>query len=64
MQKSHLLTPEERAKITAIQDELIDRYVEQNEALKRGDKAQAITLEFEIKMLKRELEEIKEWASV
>jgi hypothetical protein len=64
MQKSNLLTPEERAKITAIQDELIDRYVEQNEALKRGDKAQAITLEFEIKMLKRELEEIKEWASV
>jgi hypothetical protein len=64
MQKSNLLTPEERARMTEIQDVLIERYVEQNEALKRGDQALAITLEFEIKELKRELEEIKEWASV
>jgi hypothetical protein len=64
MQKSNLLTPEERARITEIQDILIERYVEQNEALKRGDQAQAITIDFEIKELKRELEEIREWASV
>jgi hypothetical protein len=62
--QSNLLTPEERARITEIQDVLIERYVEQNEAIKRGDKAEAITLGLEIKELKRELEEIKDWASV
>jgi hypothetical protein len=64
MEKSHLLTPEERARITEIQDLLIDRYVEQKEALDKGEKARAIEIEFEIKELKREIEEVKEWAVV
>jgi hypothetical protein len=58
------LMPEERARITEIQDSLIDKYVEQNEALDAGKKARAIQIEFEIKELKREMEEIKEWANV
>ena len=64
MEKSHVLTPEERARITEIQDLLIDRYVEQKEALDKGEKARAIEIGFEIKELKREIEEVKEWAVV
>ena len=64
MGKFNQLTPEERAKITELQDLLIDRYVEQNEALEEGKKARAMVIQFEIKKLKRELEEIKEWANV
>ena len=64
MEKSNLLTPEERARITEIQDLLIDRYVEQKEALEKGRRARAIEIGFEIKELKREIEEVKEWASV
>lgn len=64
MEKSNLLTPEERARITEIQDLLIDRYVEQKEALKKGKKARAMEIESEIKELKREIEEVKEWANV
>lgn len=64
MEKSHLLTPEERARITQIQDVLIDRYVEQKEALENDEKARAIEIGFEIKELKREIEEVKEWAGV
>ena len=64
MEKFNQLTPEERAKITELQDLLIDRYVEQNEALEEGKKARAMVIQFEIKELKRELKEIKEWANV
>jgi hypothetical protein len=64
MEQSHLLTPEERARITEIQDLLIDRYVEQKEALDKGQKARAIEIGFEIKELKRDIEEVKEWAVV
>lgn len=64
MEQLNLLTPEERARITEIQDLLIDRCVEQREALEQGEKARAIEIEFEIKELKREIEEVKEWASV
>lgn len=64
MQKSNLLTPEERARITEIQDALIERYMEQKEALERGKKEEAINIEFEIRELKREMENIKEWANV
>ena len=64
MVTSHLLTPEERARITEIQDLLIDRYVEQKEALEKGEKARAIEIGFEIKELKREIEEVKGWAGV
>ena len=64
MEKSNLLTAEERARITEIQDLLIDRYVEQKEALEKGKKARSIEIELEIKELKREIEEVKEWANV
>jgi hypothetical protein len=64
MEKSHLLTPEERARITEIQDLLIDRYVEQKEALENGEKTRAIEIGFEINELKHEIEEVKEWAGV
>ncbi len=58
------LTPEERARITELQDVLIDRYVEQKEALEEGQNTRAIEIEFEIKELKREMGKIKEWAKV
>ena len=57
------LTSEERARITEIQDFLIERYVEQKEALERGDDVRAKEIALEIKRLQREKEEIKEWAS-
>jgi hypothetical protein len=56
------LSPEERARITEIQDFLIERYVEQKEALERGDDARAKEIARAIKGLQREKEEIKEWA--
>lgn len=57
------LTPEERARITEIQDFLIDRYVEQKEALERGDALRAKEIAREIIELQHEKEEIKEWAA-
>jgi hypothetical protein len=57
------LTPEERARITEIQDFLLERYVEQKEALERGDGARVKEIALEIKGLEREKEEIKEWAA-
>jgi hypothetical protein len=57
------LTPEERARITEIQDFLLERYVEQKEALERGDDARVKEIALEIKGLEREKEEIKEWAA-
>jgi hypothetical protein len=57
------LTPEERARITEIQDSLIDRFVEQREALEKGDNARAKTIGQEIKALQREKTEIQEWAT-
>jgi hypothetical protein len=57
------LTPEERARITEIQDFLIDRYVEQKEALEQGDDTRVKEIAVEIKELQREKDEIKEWAA-
>jgi len=54
MEQNKHLKPEERARITEIQDLLIDRYVEQNEALEEGKRCRAIELEFEVKELLRE----------
>ena len=45
-------------KIIAIGDMLIERYVEQKEALAAGDRAHAIALEFEIKELVREKKKV------
>jgi hypothetical protein len=64
MEKSSRLTPEERAKITEIQDLLIDRYVAQKSAIEKGERTRSRQIEFEIEELKREIEEIKEWANV
>ena len=64
MDKSNLLIPEERERITEIQDLLIDRYVEQKERLEEGNKIRSIEIDLEIKKLKRELEKVKEWANV
>jgi hypothetical protein len=64
MERYHSSTPEQRARITEIQDLLIERYVEQKEELEKGHKARARDIEFEIKELKREMEMIKEPANV
>jgi hypothetical protein len=64
MEKSDLLTPEERERITEIQDLLIDRYVEQKEMLEEGNETRSVEIDLEIKKLKRELEKVKEWANV
>jgi hypothetical protein len=64
MERHNRLTPEERARITEIQDLLIERYVEQKEALEDGKKARAIEIGLEIKELRREMESVKEWAQV
>jgi hypothetical protein len=64
MEGYHGLTPEERARISDIQDLLIERYVEQKEALAKGKKALVIEIGFEIKELRREMETTKEWANV
>jgi hypothetical protein len=61
-QNKHLM-PEERARITEIQDLLIDRYLEQKEALEEGKRCRAMELEFEIKELQHEKEKIKRWAA-
>jgi len=63
MEQDTYLTVEERARITAIQDLLIDRYVQQKEAIQEGNRCRAIQLEFEIKELLREKKKIKEWAA-
>jgi hypothetical protein len=63
MGQNDRLTPEERARITEIQEFLIDRYVEQNEALEKGDNVRAKEIGLEIKELQREKEKIKEWAT-
>ena len=64
MDKSNLLIPEERERITEIQDLLIDRYVEQKEMLEEGNETRSVEIDLEIKKLKRELEKVKEWANV
>jgi hypothetical protein len=51
MEQNRHLTPEDRDRITDIQDLLIERYVEQKEALGEGNRCRAIELEFEIKEL-------------
>jgi hypothetical protein len=64
MEQDGYLTVEERARITEIQDALIDRYVERKEAIQEGNRCRAIALEFEIKELLREKEKIKQWTAV
>ena len=58
------LTPEERARITKLQDLLIDRFVEHREAVADGEDERVKTLEAEIDRLLREKKEIEKWATV
>jgi len=60
MKQYNGLNPEERARVTEIQDSLIDRYVEQEEALEKGKKTVAIEIGFEIKELQREKVKIEQ----
>jgi hypothetical protein len=63
-QPKGLLTPEERARITELQDLLIDRFVEHREASANGQEERVKTLEAEIDSLLREKEEVEKWATV
>jgi hypothetical protein len=58
------LTPEERARITELQDLLIDRFVEHREATANGQEERVKTLEAEIDSLLREKDEVEKWAAV
>jgi hypothetical protein len=58
------LTPEERARITELQDLLIDRFVEHREGAAEGQEEPVKTLEAEIDDLLREKEEVEKWATV
>jgi hypothetical protein len=64
VQPRGLLTPEERARITELQDLLIDRFVEHREATANGQEERVKTLEAEIDSLLREKEEVEKWAAV
>ena len=57
-----ILTREEQARITELQDLLIDRFVEHREATAAGQEERVATLEAEIDNLLREKKEIKQWA--
>jgi hypothetical protein len=57
-------TPEEQARITELQDLLIERFVEQREAVAEGQEERVKTVEAEIDSLLREKEEIEKWAAV
>ena len=57
-----MLTPEERARITELQDLLIERFVEQREAVAEGQEERVKRVEAEIDSLLREKKEIEKWA--
>ena len=63
-QQRGILTPEERARIMQLQDLLIERFVEQREAVAEGQEARVKTVEAEIDSLLREKKEIEKWAAV
>jgi hypothetical protein len=58
-----LLTPEERARVTELQDLLIDRFVEHRQAAAEGQEERVRNLEAEIDNLLREKEEVEKWAT-
>ena len=55
------LTPEERVRITELQDLLIERFVEHREAVAAGQEDRVKTVEARIDSLLREKEEIERW---
>jgi hypothetical protein len=64
LKQEQALTPGERARITEIQDLLIDRFVEHREATEKGRALRAKELGAEIKELQREKENVGKWAAV
>ena len=56
------LTPEERVRITELQDLLIERFVEHREAVAEGQQERVKSVEAEIDRVLREKEEIEKWA--
>jgi hypothetical protein len=63
-QQRGILTPEERARVMQLQDLLIERFVEQREAVAEGQEERVGTVEAEIDSLLREKKEIEKWAAV
>ena len=63
-QHGGMLTPEERARITELQDLLIQRFVEHREAVAEGQEERVKTVEAEIDGLLAEKAEIEKWAVV
>ena len=63
-QQRGILTPEERARVMQLQDLLIERFVEQREAVAEGQEERVKTVEAQIDSLLREKEEIEKWAAV
>jgi hypothetical protein len=57
-------TPEEQARITQLQDLLIERFVEHREVVAEGQEERLKAVEAEIDSLLREKEEIQKWAAV
>ena len=64
LKQDQALPPEERARITEIQDLLIDRFVEHREATEKGQAWRAKELEAEIEELQNEKENVAKWAAV
>ena len=62
-ERRDVLTPEERARITEIQDLLIERFVAQKEAIANDDRMRARELQKEIEELQREKEDVRRWAT-
>ena len=59
-----MLTPEERARITELQDLLIERFAEHRKAVAESQEERVKTVEAEIDSLLREKDEIENWAAV
>ena len=57
-----VLTPEERVRITELQDLLIERYVARKKAVADGEEERIRIVEAEIDRVLREKEEIEKWA--
>jgi hypothetical protein len=57
-------TPAEQARITELQDLLIERFVERREAVAEGQEERVKTVEAEIDSFLCEKEEIEKWAAV
>ena len=63
-QQRGILTPEERARITELQDLLIERFIAHRKAVAEGQEEHVKTVEAQIDSLLREKEDIEIWAAV